>query len=104
MTITINRASFIATGEVEKRGEWAMEVGTIEATFAGRTHTIKANRFDDGDILLIGFIGRYRTGDKAWPATVNFRGSSSEKPFVDFGRDDRAGRFHKQNMISYTGV
>lgn len=88
--IIINHESFIATG----RNARGMEVGTVEVS--GQVQ--KAVRTDTGMILLHGWVGRYQTSAKAWNATI-FNGPHGL--VVNFGRDDRSGRFNKQNAVSY---
>ena len=98
MTFKIDRNTFTATGEVTKFGV----MGTITVVFQGKEFTAVARKSDFRDtVYLEGFTGRYQSGTKAWPATVAFGNGSSEKPSVDFGRDDRCGKFRKENLISY---
>nr|WP_313665526.1 hypothetical protein [Brucella intermedia] len=102
MGITINRDSFNLTDvKPLKYKEGTYEVGTISAVFGGRVQTVEAVRYDNGDIALKGFVGHYRTSRNPWRASVLFRDGASDKPYVNFGRDDRSGRFNKSNMISY---
>ena len=102
MGITINRDSFdVIDVKPLKYREGTYGMGTIKARYAGRAQTVEAVRYDDGDIALTGFVGRNRTSRNPWRASVLFRGGASDKPYVNFGRDDRSGRFNKQNAISY---
>lgn len=98
MTFKIDRNTFTATGEVTEYGV----MGTINVVFKDKELKVVARKSDYRDTLYLeGFTGRYQSGAKAWEATVAFRDGSSEKPYVDFGRDDRCGKFRKENLISY---
>ena len=68
--------------------------GTVEVDGIERN----AVRMESGAIYIYGFIGKYRTSPKAWQASVSL---INGRISVDFGRDDRSGRFQKQNMIQY---
>lgn len=95
---TINPDSFTVTGE--KDSEY-FEDGTVELNM--RDGTVLADAFrskSDGEICVRGFVGRYRTSPRAWRATVCFKQDGTIR-YVDFGRDDRSGRFNKRNAISY---
>lgn len=81
-----------------------MEELTVDVTFQGKTHKVEAYRFPDSEfspstLYLKGFVGRYRTSNKAWAATV--RATPEGQVFASFGRDDRSGRFNKLQGISY---
>jgi hypothetical protein len=96
MTRTIlNASTFTVTG-TEPWGDETREVGTIEANLAGRTQFVKAVRYDDGHIVSWDFTGRYRTGTKAWPATVSIHGDGRES--VWFGKDHHTGRCQKTGL------
>lgn len=102
MSMTINRESFVVTAVKPRHyGDGTYEEGTIEVSFAGKTVRAAAKRFGDGDVFINGFVGRYVTSAKPWRAIVAFRNNTSEKPYVNFGRDDRSGRFNKANMVQY---
>lgn len=88
--IIINAESFTKTGTTAR----GMDVGTVEVSGVVQ----KAVRSDDGRIFLHGYVGRYRSGGKAWNASIYER---AEGLVVFFGRDDRSGRFNKQDGISY---
>lgn len=95
---TINPNSFAITGE---QGSDYFDYGTVELNL--RTGTVIADAFrskKDGEIMVRGFVGRYRTSPRAWPASVVF-GVDGTLRYANFGRDDRSGRFNKQNAISY---
>jgi hypothetical protein len=72
------------------------EVGTIEANLAGRTQLVKAVRYDNGRIVSWDFTGRYRTGTKAWPATVSLDADGRES--VWYGKDHHTGRCQKTGL------
>lgn len=76
-------------------------LGEIDVEFAGKRQRVVCRVWEDGVIALVGFVGRYRTSTKAWPASVIFSVGGDERPFVNFGRDDRAGRFNKERAIAY---
>lgn len=96
MKLTINPATFLSLGN-NPHGE---EVGTVQADLgAGRLVTAQALRFKDGSVRVAGFIGRYQTSSKPWRATVIVR--CDGKIYVHFGRDDRSGKFNKQNAIAW---
>lgn len=51
-----------------------------------------------------GYVGRYHTSANPWLATVSIDRREGEffgRIHAHFGRDDRAGRFHKEAGISY---
>jgi len=74
------------------------ERGTVEVTLGGETRRVKAGRCN-GRVVAYGFGGRYRAGGKVWPASVHQTEKGGE--YVDFGRDDRSGRFQKSNAIFF---
>lgn len=95
---TINPNSFKITGE--QHNEY-FEDGTVELNL--RTGTVVADAYRskrDGEIYVRGFVGRYRTSPRAWRATVCFKADGTMR-YATFGRDDRSGRFNKQDAISY---
>lgn len=103
MTITLKTSSFVKLGTYTwKSGEttYVDVVGTIEMDLGGRTVTAKARVYEDGDIAVAGFVGRYLTSTKPWIASVRFD-KEGKMARVWFGRDDRSGRFNKANAISY---
>ena len=83
-----------------------IELGTIQATLRGKTRRVPARRYKDGTIVARGMTGRYRTGTKAWPAIVEYCSVGQVNPkwgeIVRFGRDDRAGGFHKTHGLSFS--
>lgn len=87
--MNIDPTTFIKTGDTCHGNE----VGTVLVD--GKPHRALRTKYS---VQLHGYIGRYRTSAKAWPATVS---QSPNGLWIDFGRDDRVGRFHKQNAISY---
>lgn len=110
MTITVLRETFVQSHitqiETPKGSFWTTEHGTVDVIIGGQRKTIEASRvgpdayfgWTERSISLPGFVGRYRTSAKKWRASVISRPSSL---FVDFGRDDRCGRFNKLNFITY---
>lgn len=99
----IKTETFTATAEIETvtsgKYSWTREPGTVEVAFGGKSLTVEAFRYEDGEIGLIGFVGRYRTSPKPWLASV--RADKNGSIFASFGRDDRSGRFQKLQGISY---
>lgn len=77
-------------------------VGTVQIDLGfRRVVTTRASRYTIAGtprISVAGFIGRYRTVNTPWLASVS---GSGDRLFVNFGRDDRSGRFNKQNAISF---
>lgn len=107
MTITIRTETFKADGtHTYERKDYRSvhEVGTVEVDLGNQTVTLRAGRFKIGegryDISVAGFVGRYQTSSKAWPAMV-YHTEGEEHTQASFGRDDRSGRFHKMRGISY---
>lgn len=83
------------------------EFGTVEIELNGKRITVEARRFirdshipGNRDIGLMGFVGRYRTSNNPWAASVIYR-VLQDRMAVNFGRDDRSGRFNKLNLITY---
>lgn len=74
--------------------------GTVEVTLWGKTRRVPALRREDGRISARGIVGRYRTGAKSWPAYTEASADGSTI-YVNFGRDDRSGRFHKANCLFF---
>jgi hypothetical protein len=104
----IDRTSFVAAGATEtmtyasKRGEWSVsyENGTVEVTLQGKTKRLPARRYEDQSIVVNSHItGRYQQGGKAWPASINSDPTRGE--YVNFGRDDRSGRFNKARGLFF---
>jgi len=81
------------------RTDGEREIGTVEVTLGGKTQRCPANRYADGTVVASGLVGRYQQGAKAWPATIMNDGKRPE--YVSFGRDDRSGRFRKENCIYF---
>ena len=101
--ITIARETFQADGPERvfagANYEMRFQPGTVTVTMGNQSVTAKAERDERGSIWVRGFIGRYRTSPKPWRATVSL--STSDHLYVNFGRDDRSGRFNKMNAISW---
>lgn len=95
MAIKIIRETFQSAGKNDR----GTEVGTVKVNLGIRGEVeAKCIRHSDGQISVAGFVGRYRTSPKPWAATVM---EFNAGVFVNFGRDDRSGRFNKQNAISW---
>jgi len=94
--IQILNDTFTVSG-VNKYGD---TVGTVQIDL-GYGKIVTANAMPDSinrGLQVSGFIGRYVTSMKPWQATVIGTGS---KLWVDFGRDDRSGRFNKAKAIRF---
>lgn len=89
--MNINLDSFTTTGGLTKYG---YEVGTVEVDGQVRRAVRK-----NGMVDVYGYVGRYRTGHKAWPATV--AKYADGRMHVYFGRDERTGRCRQMNAVSY---
>ncbi len=102
MAFLINAASFVKSG-VQDLGfsSGPFDVGTVEVTLRGETQRVEARSFSDGSMVAFGLVGRYQTGAKAWPASIYYRmsGDGTWREHVNFGRDDRCGKFKKENAI-----
>lgn len=79
--------------------------GTVEVELAGKTRRVPCRRFvglTDSVKHLSGFTaygltGRYMTGTKAWPASLDLRdGWTHAQPH--FGFDSRSGKHRKVSM------
>lgn len=87
--------------------EYTVEIGTVEVTLQGRTQRCPVSR-DQGDnssLFVRGMTGRYVTGTTAWPATIRVWKSAHTGEMVEtinFGRDERSGRFNKANCLFFT--
>lgn len=93
--LQINRETFIETG----KNSYGSTLGTVEISFCGKTHVVPAVKPYDEKISVFGFVGRYATSSKAWAAHVTVDENNDIR--VNFGRDDRSGRFNKRNAISF---
>lgn len=80
------------------RNERGDEIGELTVIIRGQPTQVRCYRTDYG-MYLAGFVGRYVTSTKPWNAHVRLQ--SDGHISVNFGRDDRSGRFNKSNMISY---
>lgn len=103
MTSIINTATFTASAEQPAHDFWIE--GTVEVTLRNETRTVSATKSNgNGAIKARGMTGRYQTGTKAWPATVEQRVDPRTNKlwdFVSFGRDDRSGKFQKLNGLHF---
>lgn len=99
MTTILNAFTFEATGTeaLPWDASQTREVGTIEASLGGKTKRVDAVRYtDNGRIVSWDFTGRYRTGTKAWPATVSLDADGRES--VWYGKDHHTGRCQKTGL------
>ena len=98
MTTILNASTFEATGTEPTPYDPAetREVGTIEASLGGQTRRVAAVRYAQGRIVSWDFTGRYRTGTKAWPATVSIDPDGRES--VWYGKDHHTGRCQKTGL------
>lgn len=98
--IVIKPETFVQDG-VNPHGD---VVGTVEIEMGNQTVTARAYKWSTSlrgeQISVHGFIGRYRTVNTPWIANVTLD-LVDGRLFVNFGRDDRSGRFNKQNAISW---
>ena len=96
-TLKLNGKSHSIEGR-DGKSRWSWNHGTIEIQFGGKRLTVACEQSEYG-IYLSGFVGRYETSNKAWPASVTLH--EDGRVSASFGRDDRSGRFHKLRGISY---
>ena len=92
----INRSSFtlIDTDASDN------QKGTVEVTIGNKTKRVEAIIWAfNGSLVAYGLLGRYEQGSKAWDATLTLYADGGES--ARFGRDDRSGRFNKQNCIYF---
>lgn len=85
------------------RPDWinpfGLEVGTVEVQYGGYSHRVQACVLRGGELQLRGFVGRYRTGKKLWPARVVTRGQGLD---ISFGRRVvRGNTYERETVISY---
>ncbi len=105
-SIYIKPETFIAaSADVSEVGEWyAGRInGKVVVQYGHEEVTTWARRYEDGSVYAYGFVGRYRTGNKNWAVNMSVSPNRGNQEFTSiwFGRDDRAGNFHKQNCISF---
>lgn len=74
--------------------------GSVEVTLWGETRRVPALLRSDGRIMARGMVGRYVTGQKSWPAFAE-ASADGKTVSVNFGRDDRSGRFNKANCLHF---
>ncbi|AQQ02391.1 hypothetical protein B0E33_01300 [Roseibium algicola] len=84
-------ATFSANGKTE----YGYDVGVVQSEKFGELKAVR-NKYG---VSVYGFVGRYRTSPKPWPAHVQI--SAENREMVHFGRDERSGRFNKHNAISF---
>lgn len=102
-TIDIDLTTFIATGPANHYSAQFPhlydEPGTVQVLIGRKIVVAAARRDHRGTVSVGGFVGRYVKSTKPWRAVVSKQPGTGL--FVHFGRDDRSGRFHKQNAISW---
>lgn len=87
----LNAATFQpAATQDETCAKYGWQKGTIEATLDGRTERVAATNYGD-KIVAGGFVAKYETGKKLWPASVTLRGAAES---IFSGFDSRSGRHH----------
>lgn len=69
--------------------------GTVQVEFKGETITTYAVKREDGDISALGFVGKYRTGTKAWNVSVLHKNGNT---FCRFGFDSRSRKHRKSDI------
>ena len=89
-----------ATAPAAEVGEWfATRInGKVTVQYGREEIKAWAWKSDAGSIYAYGFVGKYRTGEKLWNVTMN---TIRDITSIWFGRDDRAGNFHKTNSVWY---
>lgn len=101
--IDIDLTTFVATGPAETYSKYTpekREPGTVQVLIGSQIFVGEAHRYPDGRVYVQGFIGRYRTSANPWKASVSKK-PGQEGLQVFFGRDDRSGRFNKQQGLSW---
>lgn len=95
MPSAINPDTFETAADQPAHGYWIE--GTVEFTLRGEARRVKASKSGEA-ITAWGLTGRYETGTKAWPATVERVQDPRTGRWwdrVNFGRDERSGRCRK---------
>lgn len=101
MTSIINADTFEASANQPGHGYWTE--GSVEVSLHGETRRVPAHKNGE-TITAYGLTGRYQTGTKAWPASVDrVIDPRNGKPWdrVNFGRDERTGRCRKTSMVFF---
>lgn len=65
-------------------------VGTIQGTFSNKPIECRAYKATNGGLNVAGFVGKYRTGSKLWPAHIFVSKDNSVACY--FGFDSRSGK------------
>ncbi len=89
----INPATFQVNGAFTTTAIY----GTVEVTLGLETRRVQAIRWLNS-ITAYGITGRYATGTKAWPGSIDLRDTGGEH--VRFGFDSRSGK-HRKTTISF---
>lgn len=95
----IDRDTFEVNGAVSDFEGYACAYGTVVVNFQGKSRRVPAQYWlASGNIVTDkALTGRYRTGTKAWPATISSR-PGEQNDYVRFGFDSRCGRHHKVSL------
>ncbi len=80
--------------------------GTVEVQYFDEVIRTYAIEHESGNISALGFMGKYRTGNKLWRVSISdsFRFDRNGEPveritYTHFGRDDRSGNFTKSGIF-----
>lgn len=74
--------------------------GKVVVQYGNQELVVWCRKFeDDSSIYAYGFVGKYRTGNKLWNATMS--ANKNCPTTIWFGRDDRIGNFSKTNCVWY---
>lgn len=98
----INRNSFEVNGAFHSTTYGLTIYGTVEVTLGTQRKrvpaTMRRGSLIDG-ITAYGITGRYRTGMKAWPGSIELR-DGWQNDTVSFGFNSRSGK-HRKTTISF---
>jgi hypothetical protein len=105
MTNLVNLDSLTFTGEIVETRAGVAKLATVEVTLRGKTQRCPARTYEDSaNVYVSGLSGRYEQGAKVWPASITCFPAENGRPARQtawFGRDDRSGRFHKENGLFF---
>ena len=104
MSIQIFETTFIdAVADLAEVGDWYVSKinGKVDVDLGrGKVVSAWAIKHNNGDLSVLGFLGRYIKGNKDWIASVRTTTWNGERGIrASFGRDDRCGKFNKMNCI-----